>query len=335
MACNILLLLVLVVLGSIASARASAIANHTTGERLKAKEGAAVADLLLTAEAEGSWPPAAHVVVSEQEGAGNVMTIGKALEVAPADGTRFVILIKAGVYQEYLNITRHNVVLLGEGIDKTNTAGLGQKQALALRSDTNESVFYKCSFEAFQDTVYAENNLQLFLYSKIYGTVDFIFGNAKAVFFECDLLVRRPVLGEHNVITAQGRNSPIHESGFVFERCRVQAAPGEDLTGVDTFLGRPWKNFSHVVFMDSFLGDIVNATGWIPWKKDQVVEETTRTVAYLEYKNTGPKADTRQRVNWEGFHVLSSAEQAKNYTVDRFIHGSQWVPRPLQLLYRN
>jgi pectinesterase len=174
----------------------------------------------------------------------------------------------------------------------------------------------------------------LFVGCDIHGNVDFIFGNAKAVFVGCRLLVRRPsTLGGHNVITAQGRNNPDHDSGFVFINCSVTAAQGVNLTGVDTFLGRPWKNYSHVVFMDSFLDDILNAAGWVAWKKDQVVEDITKTVKYLEYKNRGPKANTAQRVKWGGFREISDAAEAEGYTVDRFIAGSQWVPH--QLIHYN
>lgn len=212
-----------------------------------------------------------------------------------------------------------------------NTAGPEGNQALAFRSNSNKSIIYRCSLEGYQDTVYAENNLQLYLGCDLYGTVDFVFGNAKAVFQSCRLLVRRPKTpGAHNVITAQGRNSQSHESGFVFQNCTVQAAEREDLTGVETYLGRPWKNFSHVTFMDCFLDEVVTAAGWVSWKKGEEVEATKRTVSYTEFRNRGPKADTSQRIAWEGFHVLTDAKQAEDYTVDHFISDNLWVPRPIR-----
>ncbi|KAJ1273984.1 hypothetical protein BS78_05G028500 [Paspalum vaginatum] len=280
---------------------------------------------------------------------------------------RYVILIKEGTYEETFNITGNNIVLVGEGIGKTiitgnksnatgtgtvasatvgalgdgfvaynltiqNTAGPANRQAVALRSNSSKSIVYKCRIEGYEDTLYAENGQQLYVETEIAGTVDFVFGNARAVFDKCSLLVRSPPHGKHNVITAQSCNNRALDSGFVFQSCHVAADEGhaENLKTVDTFLGRPHKDFSHVVFMGCDLGDVVNSTGWVPWKKDEVIESVTRTVAYFEFRNYGPSAasDTRRRVNWTGVHVLTEANVtvAEKYTADRFIGANQWVP---------
>ncbi|KAF0894795.1 hypothetical protein E2562_003679 [Oryza meyeriana var. granulata] len=105
------------------------------------------------------------------------------------------------------------------------------------------------------------------------------------------------------------------------------AMPKENLTGVETYLGRPWRNYSHVIFMESFLDGIVHPSGWVPWKKDHTVAETTKTVSYMEYGNWGPGADTSRRINWAGYSKGTDAKKAEEYTVDRFINGSQWVPK--------
>ncbi|KAL6637293.1 hypothetical protein ACP70R_024865 [Stipagrostis hirtigluma subsp. patula] len=57
-----------------------------------------------------------------------------------------------------------------------NTAGPENGQALALRSNSIKSVRYRVALRS----------------------------NAKAVFYGCGLLVRRPVPGAHNVVTGQG-----------------------------------------------------------------------------------------------------------------------------------
>ncbi|XP_006658632.1 probable pectinesterase/pectinesterase inhibitor 17 [Oryza brachyantha] len=305
-----------------------------------------------------------NTAVVAKDGTGNFTTIGQALEAAPPGRGWYGVFIKAGVYEETVNISRHSVVLWGEGIGKTiitgrrysvrqkhtdmpwtatvtvtghgfiaqdltiqNTAGplVPASPALALRSDSNKSLIHRCRLEGHQDTLWAQNNLQFYLRCDIAGTVDFVFGNAMAVFQECRLLVRRPPGATHNVITGQGRDSPGHASGFVFHRCNVTAMDGDNLTGVDTYLGRPWKNHSRVVFMESYLSSIVNLTGWVEWDRGHPVPETTKTVEYLEYGNTGPGAKTNHRVNWTGFRVLTAAE-ASRFTVDNFINGNRWVP---------
>lgn len=206
-----------------------------------------------------------------------------------------------------------------------NTAGPNAQQAVALRSSSDRSVVYRCELKGFQDTVYAENHRQFYRECEISGTVDFVFGDATAVFQNCLLVARRPIIGQHNIVTAQGRNSPGHSSGFSFQNCSVITR--ENLTGVETYLGRPWRNHSHVVFMQSFLSSIVHPSGWVPWNKSVVVEQTTLTVLYGEYNNWGPGAKLSQRVKWPGFHVIKDASEARMYTVDSFINGSHWLPK--------
>uniref|UniRef100_A0A0E0MGG7 Pectinesterase n=1 Tax=Oryza punctata TaxID=4537 RepID=A0A0E0MGG7_ORYPU len=303
-------------------------------------------------------------VTVAQNGSGQYRTIAAALAAAPKGKKKaYTIRIGEGTYIEQLNITRHDVTLFGEGVGKTvitgnrgslkhddmpssatvtasghgfmardltiqNTAGPEGNQSLALRSSSNHTVVYRCELESFQDTLFAENGLQLYLDSEISGTVDFVFGNAKAVFQRCHLLVRRGREGAHNIVTAQGRDKPGDDTGFSFQNCRVMAKPSENLTGVETFLGRPWKNHSHVIFMQSFLDGIVHPRGWVEWRKEKHVLETTMTVSYMEFNNTGPGSNTSRRVHWKGFSVVD-ANKAEDYTVDRFIHGTDWLPNGL------
>ncbi|KAF2909900.1 hypothetical protein DAI22_11g061425 [Oryza sativa Japonica Group] len=305
-------------------------------------------------------------VVVAKDGTANFTTITQALGAAPPRG-RFGIFVKAGVYEETVNITRPNVVLWGEGIGKTvitgsrscpiennktktdmmpwtatvtvqghgfiaqdvtieNKAGPTGTPAVALRCDSNMSLIHRCRIDGYQDTLWAQNNLQVYLRCDIAGTIDFVYGNAKAIFQYCRLLVRNPGNGKHNAITAQGRNDPTsEESGFVFQGCNITAMEGESLAGVDTYLGRPWKNHSRVVFMGCFMSDIINPDGWVHWNKATPVEETTRTVEYLEYGNKGAGAETADRVKWKGVRVITEAE-ANRFTVDHFINGNQWLP---------
>jgi pectinesterase len=224
-----------------------------------------------------------------------------------------------------------------------NSAGPDGKQAVALRSNSHRSVVYGCSIEGYEDTLYAENGAQVYLDTDIYGTVDFVFGNARAVFQRCRIRVREPLSGKHNVITAQGCNNKTYQdSGFVFHRCTVEADPNpirdpvsgepigfQNLTGVETYLGRPHRNFSHVVFMQSELGAIVHTDGWVAWDKNHVVKETTESVKYLEFNNTGAGADTARRVNWTGVQVIHDAAQVTKYCIDNFVAGKEWIPQQI------
>lgn len=48
------------------------------------------------------------------------------------------------------------------------------------------------------------------------GTIDFIFGDAAAVFQNCDIFVRRPMDHQGNMITAQGRDDPHENTGHKY-----------------------------------------------------------------------------------------------------------------------
>jgi pectinesterase len=203
-----------------------------------------------------------------------------------------------------------------------NAAGVSDGPAVALMTMSDRSVYYKCEFDGHQDTLNADCNLQFYHSCKILGTVDFIFGYAKAVFQHCNILVRLPEMpGGHCVVTAQGRNASNDDhSGFVFQDSTVGALPGVDPAHVPTYLGRPWKNHCHVVFMRCVLGGIILPAGWETWKPDVPVPDT---IFFGEFQNRGDGANTQGRVNWPGFHLI---EDAANFTVERFIQGDQWLP---------
>jgi pectinesterase len=112
--------------------------------------------------------------------------------------------------------------------------------------------------------------------------------------------------------------------------CNVEVTPGVDLHCVETYLGRPYRNFSHIAFIKKSLSLVVSPNGWVAWNMNKVVEDTTRTVVSLEYDNDSTIVDTSSHVKWLGFCVLNAATEAATYTADTFIEASKWVPEPIQ-----
>ncbi|KAF7813964.1 pectinesterase [Senna tora] len=212
---------------------------------------------------------------------------------------------------------------LGRDITFQNTAGPSKHQAVALRVGADLSAFYRCDMLAYQDTLYVHSNRQFFVGCFIAGTVDFIFGNSAAVFQDCDIHARRPNSGQKNMVTAQGRTDPNQNTGIVIQKCRIGAT--QDLEAVKssfpTYLGRPWKEYSRTVVMQSSISDVINPAGWFPWDGNFALD----TLYYGEYKNTGAGADTSKRVNWKGFRVITSASEAQTFTPGSFIAGSSWL----------
>lgn len=298
-------------------------------------------------------------VVVAQDGSGNYKTIAAAIAAVPKGSGRYVIHVKAGVYKENIEIGTKlmNIMLLGDGIGKTiitgsksvdggtttfksatlavvgdgfigrgitvrNTAGPQNHQAVALRSGSDLSVFYQCSFEGYQDTLYTHSNRQFYRECDIYGTVDFIFGNAAVVLQNCNIYARKPP-NKTNTLTAQGRTDQNQNTGISIHNCHITAAPDlKGVSGVKTYLGRPWKQYSRTVFLKSSLDSLIDPAGWMPWSGNFALS----TLYYGEYMNTGPGSSTANRVNWKGYRVITSTTEAAKFTVGNFIAGGSWVP---------
>lgn len=195
---------------------------------------------------------------------------------------------------------------------------------MALYVASDHSVLYRCSIAGYQDTLYALALRQFYRECDIHGTIDFIFGNAAAVLQNCYLVLRRPRRGSYNVILASGRTDPGQNTGFSVQNCRITAS--SDFSPVkhnfNSYLGRPWKQYSRSVIMQSNIDDAIASRGWIEWPGEG---SYVKTLYFAEYSNTGPGAGTSQRVNWPGFHVIGAGEAAK-FTVSNFISGTNWLP---------
>ncbi|KAI4301435.1 hypothetical protein L6164_034714 [Bauhinia variegata] len=273
----------------------------------------------------------------------------------------FLIYVTAGVYEEYVTVDKKKryTMMIGDGINKTiitgnrsvvdgwttfnsatfavvapgfvavnmtfrNTAGPSKHQAVAVRNGADLSTFYSCSFEGYQDTLYTHSLRQFYRECDIYGTVDFIFGNAAVVFQNCNLYPRLPMSGQFNAITAQGRTDPNQNTGTSIHNCAIRAA--DDLAASSgaaaTYLGRPWKQYSRTVYMQTFIDGVVDAAGWRAWDGDFALS----TLYYAEFDNNGPGSDTSKRVTWPGYHLINATD-ASNFTVSNFLLGDDWLPK--------
>nr|QIR83174.1 pectin methylesterase 16 [Cunninghamia lanceolata] len=303
----------------------------------------------------------ANAVVA-QDGSGNYRTIAQAIKAAPLKSRkRYIIYIKAGTYKENIDIAKKitNLMLVGDGKDKTvvtgsksvqdgvttfrtatvavsgngfiardmtfeNTAGPQKHQAVALRVGSDRSAVYQCSIKGYQDTLYVYSLRQFYREVDIYGTVDFIFGNAAVVIQNSRIIARRPMINQKNTITAQGRTDPNEHTGISIHNCRVSASSSlQRVKGsIKTYLGRPWKEYSRTLFIQSTLDDHIDPAGWLEWDGNFALS----TLCYGEYMNRGWGAGTSKRVNWPGFHVITSPREAYKFTVGKFISGRSWIP---------
>ncbi|XVE73474.1 hypothetical protein DITRI_Ditri11bG0120700 [Diplodiscus trichospermus] len=312
-------------------------------------------------QAQGQMIAPPFDMVIAQDGSGDFTTISEGISAAPSfSSTRFRIKLSAGIYNENIVINKEktNLTIMGDGMDTTiitgcrssddgiktfdsatveingdgivasgmtfqNTAGPGKEQAVALLTNADYLAFYKCRITGFQDTLYAKRGYQFFRECEIYGAVDFIFGDATAVFQSCYILARKPQARQSNTVTAQGREVSTGQGGFVIHNCMIGAT--SELTAseypVKTYLGRPWKDFARTVVMQSYLDNSIDPQGWLQFDS----RGSDLDLYYAEYDNRGPGSATYDRVKWKGYRVIDSIE-AYQFTVREFIDGDTWIP---------
>ncbi|KAK4354977.1 hypothetical protein RND71_027171 [Anisodus tanguticus] len=279
-------------------------------------------------------------VVVAQDGSGQHKSINEALKTVPPNNAQpYVIFIKAAIYNENVQVTNTmpNVVFIGEGPTKTkitgnknyldglpifstatvsisgqgfvakdigfeNSAGSLKKEAIALRVSAEMSVFQNCQIDGYQSTLMTHIGRQFYRDCTISGTIDFIFGDAVAVFQNCKLIARKPEEMQTQAITiaAQQRTQPFGTGAIIIQNCTITAESA--LLAINpprnkAFLGRPAKLYSRTVVMQSQIDGFIDPEGWIPFAGTFGLD----TLYFVEYQNSGPGANIDKRVTWKNY----------------------------------
>ncbi len=214
--------------------------------------------------------------------------------------------------------------------ERTHARGQEGSQAVALYITGDREVLRHVRLLGYQDTLYAASTAchqpldngnpcaasrQLFEDCTIAGHVDFIFGDAKAVFDHCEI---HGVAHETVMLTAQSRLFPQEDSGYLFLDCTITADPG-----VGTLvLGRPWRTYATVLFVNTTVrGASIAPQGWQEWAG------RLATSTYAEFNThmaDGKPVDVSQRI--APSRQLTAAEAAK-LTVQAWLKGPDgWNP---------
>ncbi|HEY1804504.1 MAG TPA: pectinesterase family protein [Terracidiphilus sp.] len=201
-------------------------------------------------------------------------------------------------------------------------------QALALLVNGDRAIFHNVRFLGNQDTLFAgsqhcTNNTagctltrQYFSDCYIEGNVDFIFGDAKAAFENCEI---HSTPHDGGFITAQSKHYPEQDSGYVFDHCKLTADPA--VTG-NVYLGRPWRQYATVIYLHTWMDDKIAPAGWSEWHAEQT--HMLDTTYYAEFDSSGPGAHPGER-DPHG-HMLTP-DEAKQYEPAVFLRGSDnWDP---------
>ena len=288
-----------------------------------------------------------------QDGSVNYTTVQAALNAVPLNNKiPFVIYIKNGIYKEklFLDSSKQFVKLLGENKFKTiliyndhtgklsptgdtintrtswsfkiladnfsavsitfqNDAGFTAGQAVAVESDGDKSIFYNCRFIGNQDVLFTNNDKSRQYYENCYieGTTDFIFGSSTVWFEKCHIHSKK-----NSHITAASTPKE-KEFGYIFNECI--------LTGVTSLhsvsLGRPWRPYAHVIYMNCYIGEHIKPEGWSNWNNT----DNYKTTRYSEYKNYGPSSDPAKRIEWS---KQLTDDEVKKITIANVLNG--WNP---------
>lgn len=209
---------------------------------------------------------------------------------------------------------------------------------MALRVTGDRAIFRNVRLLGHQDTLYAASRgctgtgeartcrpaRQYFFNCYIEGHFDFIFGDGKTVFDHCE--IHSDPLSE-GFITAQSKIYPQQDSGYVIYKSRLTADPG--VTNV--WLGRPWRPYSSVTYIDTEMGNHIQPAGWREWLPGQT--HSIQTATYSEYGSTGPGTHPGER---DPHTKLLTPAEAGRFAPEEFLRGDDnWNPmkqeiQPLQ-----
>ncbi|CAO2813460.1 unnamed protein product [Amaranthus hypochondriacus] len=297
-------------------------------------------------------PSSAVLIRVDQSGQGNYKKIQQAIDAVPKGNSEYVFIwVKPGTYREkivvpvdkpYITLSgtqaKDTIITSDDGDDIHNSATVsvfasnfvgryltfenkyGRKgKGVALRVAGDKAAFYGCRMISYQDTLLDDVGTHYYKNCYIEGAIDFIFGNAASLFERCHVHSVNEV--GKAAITAQKRETPWENTGFIFLGCKIT---GQGVA--TTILGRPWGSHSRVIYTLTYMSSAISPEGWQNWG-DSTKESS---VVYGEYKCYGPGANRTKRVAWS--KGLSS-EEAAPFLTKNFIGGRAWL-RPAPTKFR-
>jgi pectin methylesterase-like acyl-CoA thioesterase len=201
-------------------------------------------------------------------------------------------------------------------------------QAVALSVRADRAVLRHLRLLGAQDTLYASSmgcmkeggecvtGRQYYSDCYIEGHVDFIFGDAKAVFENCE--IHSIAHGPGGYLTAQSNTRAGQDAGYVFNHCKITADAGAGTV----YLGRPWRDYSTVIFLNTDIEAPIEAAGWSDWKG--APQPRLPLATYAEFNSTGPGANPKAR---EPHSKQLTVEEAKKYETKVYLAGADgWDP---------
>ncbi|MET7474762.1 pectinesterase family protein [Streptomyces sp. NPDC005648] len=194
-------------------------------------------------------------------------------------------------------------------------------QAVALAAEGDRQTYVRDRIISTQDTVLNKAPVatgqyrQYFIADYIEGDIDFIFGNATAVYDRCNIAMQNWVGG--TVLAPNTDKSQKYGTLITGSTIYTNGVPANTM-----YLGRPWHNSADVspqaVVRDSTLNSGINAAH--PWT-DMTPDYSWSQARFKEYKNTGAGAAVGANA------PQMSDSEAANYTAQKYLAGTDgWNP---------
>lgn len=187
--------------------------------------------------------------------------------------------------------------------------GMQGWQAAAFRISGDKAYFSGCGFYGHQDTLCDDAGRHYFKDCYIQGSIDFIFGNGRSMYKDCEIHSTAKRFGS---IAAQDRRSLDEKTGFAFVNCRV--------TGKGPlYVGRAMGQYSRIVYSYTYFDDIVAHGGWDDWDHNS---NKNKTAFFGVYKCWGPGAAAVRGASWA---KELNYDMAHPFLAKSFVNGRHWI----------
>ncbi|KAL6903372.1 hypothetical protein ACP4OV_004185 [Aristida adscensionis] len=182
-------------------------------------------------------------------------------------------------------------------------------QAVAFRISGDKAFFFGCGFYGAQDTLCDDAGRHYFRDCYIQGSIDFVFGNGRSLYKNCELHSTAQRFGS---VAAQGRHAPCERTGFAFVNCRV--------TGTGRlYVGRAMGQYSRIVYAYTYFDSLVAPGGWDDWDH---ASNKSMTAFFGMYRNWGPGVDAVHGVPWARELDYFAA---RPFLGKSFVNGYHWL----------
>ncbi|XWS38574.1 hypothetical protein CRYUN_Cryun19dG0143100 [Craigia yunnanensis] len=174
--------------------------------------------------------------------------------------------------------------------------GMQGWQAVAFRISGDKAYFSGCGLNGAQDTLCDDAGRHYFKECYIEGSIDFIFGNGRSMYKDCEL---HSIATRFGSIAAHDRNSPDEKTSFAFVNCKVTG------TG-PLYVGRAMGQYSRIVYAYTYFDNLVAHGGWDDW----------------DHKCWGPGAAAVRGESWARELDFRAAHP---FLVKSFVNGRHWI----------